>query len=637
MAECDSASLIQYSPLKADELRLVALQPGEDDDIIECKIEHLTFEASREERQYKALSYMWGSPNEARSISIDSRTCYIRQNLWWALYFLRSKEEVIVLWIDALCINQANIEERNYQVRQMDRIYKDAKKVVIWVGCESPNDAKALPYIWEIYDKGDIPTRFYSPHSCINWGISNIGWYKQHLHRWEEISKFCARPYWTRQWIIQEVMLATNASVQCGEHSMDWRFFRDVTYPVPLIEDDEEQRDIRQQIGSSGLRKVIIGKAKAGSQQGSSPLLDLVVAHRDAKCLERRDKVFGVHSMSQLCCKEAVPVDYSKPEYLLFVETIEHHFYKHDQSNRLLNSRRALQLFFKDQSDSDVETTTELIIKALPYNTKFFKFPGQINDLVSYCTPSLNSIPPRYEKIILDEEGDWSPSSALAREINKWYESQQAGGDQLETALSDFENVQTLDWRVSFRYPEGQMEGLKSGSMPLRDRADEKDAPEKGTSHVREIVVQMIRDAERVAKSSSLNADCKLFFTRNGRIGFGPSTMKSGDLLSHLNGSGMDVIIRLSSDEEKLVTVGNAVPYFARGIPEQEDTALGRPEVSFHLDFTTFVLISLPENAARIARKLFSGGEGQGVPFFWGSDRWIWRGPYSGWNELMKL
>jgi hypothetical protein len=95
-----------------------------------------------------------------------------------------------VLWIDALCINQANIDERNHQVGQMDRIYKDAEEVVIWVGCKSLNDAKALGYIVEIFNKGQIPTRFFNAHSCVNAGTRNIGWYKQYLHMWEEISMF---------------------------------------------------------------------------------------------------------------------------------------------------------------------------------------------------------------------------------------------------------------------------------------------------------------------------------------------------------------------------------------------------------------------------------------------------------------
>jgi hypothetical protein len=101
--------------------------------------------------------------------------------------------------------------------------------------------------------------------------------------------------------------------VRSGDDSIDWRFFRDVIYPVPFIEDDEEHNDIRQQIGSSGLRKVIMQKVEVGLQFRLIPLLDLIVAHRAAKCLERRDKVFGLLSISELCYRKAVPVDYSKP------------------------------------------------------------------------------------------------------------------------------------------------------------------------------------------------------------------------------------------------------------------------------------------------------------------------------------
>ncbi|KIM97328.1 hypothetical protein OIDMADRAFT_89642, partial [Oidiodendron maius Zn] len=173
-----------YSPLNPDQLRLVALQPGHKHDSIECKIECATFKFAKEKYKYKALSYMWGSPDKLRPISINGDTFHVRENLWWALYHLRSTGYVVMLWIDALCINQADIDERNSQVRQMDRIYTDAEEVIIWVGRESSKDKNALKYLQEIFKKGRIPDSF-NP----------------------EISIFCMRPYWTRLWIVQEAVL----------------------------------------------------------------------------------------------------------------------------------------------------------------------------------------------------------------------------------------------------------------------------------------------------------------------------------------------------------------------------------------------------------------------------------------------
>ena len=86
-----------------DELRLVALQPGEKHDLIRCRIEHSTFAAAKEGQCYKALSYMWRTSTEPWSIWLEGKSIQVRENLWWALYHLTSKDDVVWICIDALC------------------------------------------------------------------------------------------------------------------------------------------------------------------------------------------------------------------------------------------------------------------------------------------------------------------------------------------------------------------------------------------------------------------------------------------------------------------------------------------------------------------------------------------------------
>lgn len=627
MANTKPPPLVYSAALKAGELRLVALQPGEQNDALECKIEYSTFKASQEERKYNALSYMWGSPDELRELSIDGRTFPVRENLWWALYHLRVKDKVVVLWIDALCINQEDIAERNYQVGQMDLVYKAAEEVVIWVGRESPNDSKAVEYIQEIFDKKEIPTRareFYHPEAVSSSTDWNSEWVERHSHMWKDIAVFCFREYWTREWIIQEVMLASEAYLVCGDKRIDWRTVRDVLYPVASIDKHEYVGLIQ----SSPLRGVIGGK---GSELKLLPLVDLIVNHRLAKCFERRDKVFGVLSIAASCCRAAVTVDYSKPEHVLFVEVILHYLQKHDGSDFMLDVRRVSQLFFEDQSDGSLKTATDFLVD-VSESSNLLEVPAQINDVVSYCTPSLDSLPPEYENTLLSNSGDWSPSPTLVKRICYLFHRRQEDQDKAEPALSSVDNIEALDWKVSLDDDdEGQMRGLLAGYMPLSedygqgswsegetpeyddessededdDENSEDEDDDAGTVVSKDVArdgaMRLIRDAEKMIKTSPVNSDSKLFFTRNGTIGFGPSTLMTGDFLCHFNNSGMDIMLRLlrEADEGKLVTVGTTMGYFATDTPVQEDTALYRPEIRLHFDFRTALLITLPEKAAR--------------------------------------
>ncbi|KAF2800797.1 hypothetical protein K505DRAFT_227864, partial [Melanomma pulvis-pyrius CBS 109.77] len=188
---------VSYRPLDVDEIRLVAVQPGTKTDTIKCEMVYSSFSTAREQ-QYEALSYTWGSPDELRTIILDGAACQVRENLWWALYHLRKEEEVRRLWIDALSINQADILERNQQVGQMDRIYKEANVVAVWLGRESKDDANALQYFWDIRSKGDLPRHF---DWCIADSEANNKWFAQHLPKWQDILHLCARKYWTRLWV----------------------------------------------------------------------------------------------------------------------------------------------------------------------------------------------------------------------------------------------------------------------------------------------------------------------------------------------------------------------------------------------------------------------------------------------------
>jgi hypothetical protein len=83
---------------------------------------------------YEALSYTWGSIERTSEITTNDYTLAVTENLHHALRYLRYEDKDRILWIDLICINQDNFQERGHQVAQMKDIYKEAEQVLIWLG-----------------------------------------------------------------------------------------------------------------------------------------------------------------------------------------------------------------------------------------------------------------------------------------------------------------------------------------------------------------------------------------------------------------------------------------------------------------------------------------------------------------------
>jgi hypothetical protein len=126
----------QYVPLRfKDEMRLVQITPGSSSErTIHCEIIHCRRSSSRP--RYEALSYAWGHGLCPESITVGpTSSCFlITSNCYNALRRLRHRKKTRVIWIDALCIDQANNEEKTEQVRLMGNIYTEAHRVIVYLG-----------------------------------------------------------------------------------------------------------------------------------------------------------------------------------------------------------------------------------------------------------------------------------------------------------------------------------------------------------------------------------------------------------------------------------------------------------------------------------------------------------------------
>ncbi len=119
-----------------------------------------------------------------------------------------------VIWVDALCINQNDREERALQVRRMKDIFSKAKRVLVWLGVEDENSSKALDFIEQFSlasPNHESSVQKPEENDTANKSEGLIA-----------CKIFLARPYWRRVWILQEIAVAAEIQVYCGARTVSW-------------------------------------------------------------------------------------------------------------------------------------------------------------------------------------------------------------------------------------------------------------------------------------------------------------------------------------------------------------------------------------------------------------------------------
>ena len=138
-----------FKPLRTDrpEIRLLRLEKGPDAKSLRYVMCHADLSSSP---KYSALSDSWGAPvpdDRLRRIFIHREPVAVRPTLSLFLEIMASQTLGIDLWIDALCINQGDVKERDRQISMMGEIYKVAQLVYVWLGPGDDDTNYAMEYI----------------------------------------------------------------------------------------------------------------------------------------------------------------------------------------------------------------------------------------------------------------------------------------------------------------------------------------------------------------------------------------------------------------------------------------------------------------------------------------------------------
>ncbi|KAF2108646.1 heterokaryon incompatibility protein-domain-containing protein [Lophiotrema nucula] len=152
------ASIYIPLPPQSHTIRLLDLQPGEWNVEIEVELRETPIAKAR--NRYTSISYTWGNANATKQLFVtcNGRRVLISENLYTILRRLRRPDFAILVWADALCINQDDPSERTHQVGLMGEIYRNSKETVIWLGEQTDNDDVGERFLSRCITKKDRET-----------------------------------------------------------------------------------------------------------------------------------------------------------------------------------------------------------------------------------------------------------------------------------------------------------------------------------------------------------------------------------------------------------------------------------------------------------------------------------------------
>ncbi|KAM7184925.1 Heterokaryon incompatibility protein (HET) domain containing protein [Naviculisporaceae sp. PSN 640] len=276
---------------------------------------------------FKALSYRWGfakMTDQTELIFIDEKPLSIPSSAYQLLHACSSVFTDKLVWIDAICINQTDVEEKSRQLPLMKDIYSKAKKVIIW-----PGDEWDSGMAMRILKRALLASLLYEPSEEMLGEFFEKEWDRR---AWNVLVKLWENPYFTRMWVIQEVVLGCwNVEIYHGGFSLPWAVFirannvclrpRPRVGPrSPLVPSPVRTPALMDTIACIGLM-CMLQYAAMEKRLGYFHIGHLLAPTVKSRATDPRDKVFA---LSGLLTDHALPenlLDYTKSTEEVFTET----------------------------------------------------------------------------------------------------------------------------------------------------------------------------------------------------------------------------------------------------------------------------------------------------------------------------
>ena len=218
-----SKARFEYKPLTGEKpIRLLRLRPQisiHQNSTVRCDMIYANLKTPP---RYLAVSHCWSQPHGAKEmILINGAPFIVSQNIFSLLMAKRDPSQHVYLWIDSICINQEDDQEKALQVGMMRQIFQEAYSTICWLGDE-PDSRKMLNFITRLNGVTEV-----EQFAALK-GDKNSGW--------DEFRNLLCSPWFERTWIVQEVAVSNDPVIRCrGGLEIPWRLLTDAMEKVQTM------------------------------------------------------------------------------------------------------------------------------------------------------------------------------------------------------------------------------------------------------------------------------------------------------------------------------------------------------------------------------------------------------------------
>ena len=336
-----------YKRLGAGEIRLLKLYSAQiDEDEFRAELHHVELTPKLE---FFAVSYVWGEQKFPNVLHMQAPTILkITRTLHDALKRFRQRDVPVMLWVDAVCINQGDIEERSSQIPSMGFIYTYAQKVLAWLGSatglEIDVEKIQLAGAMAFFGRGLLrPGTSLHLLSDLEQLIADV--VENQSERWTRVFETASMdskldpcglkpllmsPWFTRMWIVQEVALSKQVVLHFGRVEISWHDFERIMVIIWLYIETTNPVELSalnhfRQFCWPLVRVSYMVRCREGGARSLAYQIDWwftsMASFGQRACLSDHDRVYALLGLCPSPERVQIKVDYSKTPSQLYTET----------------------------------------------------------------------------------------------------------------------------------------------------------------------------------------------------------------------------------------------------------------------------------------------------------------------------
>jgi hypothetical protein len=576
--------MYRYTKLRKNEIRLAKLLPGKFEDPIIIKLYSAT-QRGPDDPKYEALSYAWGSRANPSSIQIRdggrmrgerawsrltgqkrSYVLSVAQSLEVALRFLRRRYRSRTLWIDAICIDQSNKDERSVEVLRMGDIYHWAERVVIWLGTAGPHVKDAFDlfhhidcnYKLETSDFTiDITQRESSEEAPARYNMCYECHYSTTLKT--GIEDLLNRAWFERLWIWQELCRARKAIVTYGDREILWNTLSTaincIELQLRLCGTHSKQGINRELVRRINLISGLYFRAERFWKDGGDlGLYNLLSDTQYSKCEDPRDRIYAHLSMLWEGLRQRIRPDYEKSVSDVYTDSFLQSCAEYGELIllKLCGERSSTLSLPSWVPDLSVPRDVEPLGDGLAYSSGRSACEYSVESKSVLCVKGLQSATVATVSDRVAHDPDFKEvSSTLRRTVpaNSSRLNYLAGGTVFDAYCSI-----VVCGNLAERYPDTAdwptLEEGRSLLSPLllgREEIEDKHTKENEIQHPMEMQVDDQALYETLAVRYT--AGRVFFTTAEGYIGLGSADIQAGDIVCVFLGLDMPIVLRAAGND----------------------------------------------------------------------------------------